>query len=77
MRTKEIHVRREYLVRHVQEYTLEIPADLDPEEWLDGDLGAFDEAVCLDGQLTVEYDEPIDNDDLDVAITREEEPRED
>ena len=54
--------RRTFLVRQVQIWDFDPPDGLD----LDGDFGAFDDALCDQGEVIDDYTELIDDDDLTV-----------
>ena len=69
--TRTIRVKRSYLVRLVQIYQVDIPADMTDEqiqEWREADPGAFDETVCDFGSLVNEDYEAIDDDELTTAV---------
>jgi hypothetical protein len=56
--------RRSYLVRQVQVIQGDPPAEL-LAEYVDGEGGALDDWFCSHGDVTDEFTELVDNDDLD------------
>lgn len=67
-KTKHVRVRREFLVKKIQEWHVSIPADHDTEEWTDNDLAGFDQFVCDQGELVLETYTTIDDDQLETSM---------
>lgn len=69
---RTIRVKRSYLVKRVQTYEVDIPADMTDAQvdaWRIADPVAFDEHVC-DGHLVAQDHDLIDNDDLDTQVSQ-------
>jgi len=66
--TRQIRVRRTYLIQRIQEWIVDIPAGYDTDEWLANDLGGFDDYVCDNGDLVFEDYDHVDYDELEVTV---------
>lgn len=69
--TKQIRVRRTTQVTLQQEYTVDIPADYDPHEWIANDMAGFDEFVTNSFSPDHEDYSAVDDDQLDIKIVEE------
>ena len=66
--TRQIRVRRTYLVERVQAWVVDIPAAYDTDEWKANDLGGFDQYVTDHGDLVVEDYEHVEYDELELTV---------
>ena len=66
--TRQIRVRRTYLIERIQEWVAEIPADYDTDEWKDNDLDGFDQYVTDNGDKVLEDYEHVDFDELELTV---------
>ncbi|MDR7254988.1 hypothetical protein J2X46_003990 [Nocardioides sp. BE266] len=66
--TRQIRVRRTYLIERIQEWVVEIPADYDTDEWKDNDLDGFDQYVTDNGDKVLEDYEHVDFDELELTV---------
>lgn len=69
--TKHVRVRREFLVKKIQEWHVQIPADYDTGEWTANDLAGFDQYVSDQGELVLETYSTIDDDQLETTVMSE------
>lgn len=66
--TRQIRVRRTYLIERIQEWVVDIPADYDTDEWKDNDLDGFDQYVTDNGDKVLEDYEHVDFDELELTV---------
>jgi hypothetical protein len=66
--TRQIRVRRTYLIERIQEWVVEIPAGYDTDEWKDNDLDGFDQYVTDNGDKVLEDYEHVDFDELELTV---------
>lgn len=69
---RQIRVQRSYLVRRIEIYTVEVPADMTDDqvqEWQDADPVAFDEHVS-DNDVDHEDYDPVDDDEMETKVVR-------
>lgn len=66
--TRSVTLRRTYLIERIQDYTLQIPADYDVEEWLVNDFAGLNDRLTDDGTLIFEDYEHVEHDDLDLTV---------
>lgn len=66
--TRQIRVRRTYLIERIQEWVVEIPAAYDTDEWKDNDLDGFDQYVTDNGDKVLEDYEHVDFDELELTV---------
>lgn len=69
--TKHVRVRREFLVKKIQEWHVQIPADYSTDEWTANDLAAFDQYVCDQGELGLETYATVEDDQLETSVMTE------
>lgn len=69
--TKHMRVRREFLVKKIQEWHVQVPVDYDTEEWMANDLAGFDQFVCDRGEVVLETYTTIDDDQLETTVMTE------
>lgn len=67
-RTRQIRVRRTYLIERIQEWVVDIPATYDTDEWKDNDLAGFDQYVTDNGDKVLEDYEHVDYDELEITV---------
>lgn len=72
--TRTIKVRRTYLIRRIQEWSVEIPAAYDIEEWKTNDFYGLDGYVTDNGDLESEDYDHVDYDELDLDVQELGEP---
>lgn len=66
--TRQIRVRRTYLIERIQEWVVEIPGSYDTDEWKDNDLDGFDQYVTDNGDKVLEDYEHVDFDELELTV---------
>lgn len=66
---RQIHVHRTYLIRRTQQWTVDIPAAYDTDEWKVNDLSGLDDYVTDNGDLLHEDYEHVDCDELDLEVS--------
>lgn len=65
---RTVYFNRARLVRLVQTYEVEIPADYDVEEWMENDGSGLDQFVCDQGHVVAEEQMEVDHHDDELDL---------
>lgn len=66
--TRQIRVRRTFLVERVEEWVVDVPAAYDTDEWKANDLGGFDQFITDNGDKVLDDYEHVEFDDLELTV---------